>query len=107
MSDRHVILIWAETLQQHVIFYYESFRKVTEQDKEVDSYFILKRRALAPTTYMIHPSKNVLCGVEKHGALKNMRPQKFAGPPKSAVAPESAGLLTLAQSASPPPLIRP
>ena len=33
-----------------VIFYYESFRKVTEQDKKVDSYLILKRR---PTTYVI------------------------------------------------------
>ena len=43
------VLIWAEALQQLVFLLPESFRKVTQQDKNVrDSYLILRRGAPSP-----------------------------------------------------------
>ena len=84
-------------------FICQSLRKVTQQDKKIDSYLILKRGTPAPRYICdMSPKKRAVWSTFRKtwGPKKTTRPKKSAGPPES-VDPWNLPRVP------PPPLIRP
>ena len=72
-------------MQQLVIFYYESLRKVIQEDKKIYSYLILKRGAAAPRYIydMSHKKRAMMSTLRiTWGTKKPRGPKNLRGPGK-------------------------